>query len=52
MNLSGLFDMNYFWWSFNKILQPVMPFLVIFIAIGLVGFLAYMIINIFRRIGS
>jgi hypothetical protein len=49
MNLSGLFDMNYFWWAFNKVLQPVIPFLVIFIAVGLAGYLLYIIIGAFRQ---
>ena len=39
MDLAGLIDMNYFWWAFNKLLAPAMPFLVIFIAVSLSGLL-------------
>lgn len=52
MDLTGLVDMNYFWWTFNKVLQPGMPFLLIFIAISAAGFLLATLIYAFKRMGK
>lgn len=49
MDLSGLVDMNYFWWSVNKVMAFAMPFLVIFLAISCVGWLLITIIQAFRQ---
>lgn len=52
MDLAGLIDMNYFWWAFNKLLAPVMPFLVIFIAITAAGLLIGTLIWAFKKMRS
>lgn len=49
MDLSGLVDMNYFWWAMNKVLAFAMPFLIIFISIAAAGFLLMTIITAFRQ---
>lgn len=49
MDLTGLVDMNYFWWTFNKVLQPGMPFLIIFIAITAAGLLIGTLIYAFKE---
>lgn len=52
MDLTGLIDMSYFWWAFNKLLAPVMPFLVIFIAICAAGLLISTLVLAFRKMRS
>lgn len=52
MDLAGLIDMNYFWWAFNKMLAPAMPFLIIFIAITAAGLLIGTLIWAFRKMRS
>lgn len=49
MDLSGLIDMSYFWWVFNKILSFGIIFLVIFVAIGAAGYLLTVLIGAFRK---
>lgn len=49
MDLTGLIDMSYFWWVFNKILAPVMVFLVIFIAILAAGWLLDTLVSAFKN---
>ncbi|MCY7486720.1 hypothetical protein [Paenibacillus alvei] len=52
MDLSGLIDMNYFWWALNKVLAFGIPFLVIFIAIAAAGWLLTTIITAFRKMNK
>lgn len=51
-DLRGLFDMNYFWWVFNKIAAVGVIFLVIFIAIQAAGWLLDVLIGAFKRMRS
>lgn len=52
MDLSGLIDMNYFWWALNKILAFAIPFLVIFVAVAVGGFLLSTLTNVFRKMNK
>lgn len=52
MDLTGLLDMNYFWWVFNKILAVAIIFLVIYIAIQAAGWLLNALISAFRNMRS
>jgi hypothetical protein len=49
MDLAGLIDMDYFWWTFMKVMGFGIIFLVIFIAISSSGHLLEVIIGAFKR---
>lgn len=51
MDLTGLFDMNYFWWAFNKVLAAGVIFLIIYIAIQAAGWLLEVIVKAFKKMG-
>lgn len=51
-DLSGLIDMDYFWWSFMKVMGFGIVFLIIFIAIKSSGLLLETLINAFRKMGK
>lgn len=46
--LNGLWDMDYFWWSFLKIVAFGIPLVVIFVAIDAGGFLLQTLVSVFR----
>lgn len=52
MDLTGLLDMDYFWWVFNGVVGFAIIFVVVFIAINSAGWLLEAIINAFRKIGK
>lgn len=51
-DLTGLIDMSYFWWVFNKVIAVAIIFLVIYIAIKASGLLIETLVNAFRRMGK
>lgn len=52
MDLAGLLDMDYFWWTFAKIIGFAIVFVVIFVAISSAGHLLEVIIGAFKRMKS
>lgn len=52
LDLTGLIDMNYFWWVFNKIIAVGIIFLIIFIAIKSGGLLLQTLVQAFRKMGK
>lgn len=51
MDLTGLLDMSYFWWSFNKVVGFGIIFLVVYIAIKAAGWLLETIVSAFNKTG-
>lgn len=49
MDLSGLLDMDYFWWVFMKMAGFGIIFVVIIVAISSAGHLLEVIIGAFKR---
>ncbi|MED4600117.1 PTS ascorbate transporter subunit IIC [Paenibacillus validus] len=52
MDLTGLLDMDYFWWVFIKMVGFGIIFVVIAVAIASAGHLLEVIINAFRRMSK
>ena len=52
MDLTGLIDMSYFWWVFNKILAFGIIFLIVYIAIQAAGWLINAIVQAFKSMRS
>lgn len=51
-DLTGLLDMSYFWWVFNKVIALGVIFLVVYVGIKAGGLLLETLVNAFRKIGK